>query len=780
MAAAQTGCHVPRGAADAVAAEVLIRRLGLADDDPASPGGAWPRTSTTCTCCTQCRMRKVKCDRNVPHCASCVQRGIRHLCCWGDERDERDATAVADAPAAPPAGARGSAAEGRRGTKRARHAERCAPRLSSLPSSQFPFVRSPDAASLAALWTSDRDAWWRTVTEQLYLLPDSATMESVLAWYMRELDPIKCCINGIIFAQEMALLFAELRAGDQTARPAAEPDRGAAGDIAGQIAGSLGGGAPQHPARALLGDRADGAGPVWGEPQPYGLLALMLALVHTTCGAMTIPRILLMRIFPWCETAAQVADAMERTFDASLYFLSQADCLETPTLWVLQTVLLYDQKYITSKSKSLSLSWNATAIHMAHCLGLNRLGTAARDPCGVVPPIRDFSDDLARRELARRIWNRLVMIDWTLSGILDYFYAVPEELNHTGHCALLDDAEAVRLAELPPSLLHDDQRPSPHQFTNALLEVTRIARRVGTDLLRAHCDDMSPRLAYDRILTYDAAYRAIVDALPPFFRFDGATELTESVRRTHMHHPYLSLQRIFLQENVHFRILVLHHPYLVYGLADATYQRSVDACVEGARVTVAACEELQRTDNPNLHIYYLKWHVFFASVVLQRVASFLVSHPTPCAAHCSLDVALLVATLEKALPFLLPMRDSMFFDHLGMEDPIELMRSLCAQLSQRDAGPPPDPQPHGSDQAVAGISSDAVLAPRVVLPSRFPETHPANAVTSETARDPGDLSPFPVLPFGADADGFAFAGLEFLMMSDEFGLGGTGGLGPAG
>ncbi|PWN32673.1 uncharacterized protein FA14DRAFT_76709 [Meira miltonrushii] len=38
--------------------------------------------------CTQCQLRKIKCDRNVPGCNSCVIRGIADLCKWGDERDE--------------------------------------------------------------------------------------------------------------------------------------------------------------------------------------------------------------------------------------------------------------------------------------------------------------------------------------------------------------------------------------------------------------------------------------------------------------------------------------------------------------------------------------------------------------------------------------------------------------------------------------------------------------------------------------------------------------------
>ena len=41
--------------------------------------------------CTECKQRKIKCDRNVPNCGSCVRRGVAHLCRWGDERDHMTA-----------------------------------------------------------------------------------------------------------------------------------------------------------------------------------------------------------------------------------------------------------------------------------------------------------------------------------------------------------------------------------------------------------------------------------------------------------------------------------------------------------------------------------------------------------------------------------------------------------------------------------------------------------------------------------------------------------------
>ncbi|KAN0063512.1 hypothetical protein ACQY0O_003959 [Thecaphora frezii] len=48
--------------------------------------------------CTECKQRKIKCDRNVPNCSSCVRRGVAHLCRWGDERDDMASTQKAITP----------------------------------------------------------------------------------------------------------------------------------------------------------------------------------------------------------------------------------------------------------------------------------------------------------------------------------------------------------------------------------------------------------------------------------------------------------------------------------------------------------------------------------------------------------------------------------------------------------------------------------------------------------------------------------------------------------
>jgi hypothetical protein len=51
--------------------------------------------------CVECKSRKIKCDRNVPNCSSCLARGIQRNCRWGDERDADDRMFSQQTPISP-------------------------------------------------------------------------------------------------------------------------------------------------------------------------------------------------------------------------------------------------------------------------------------------------------------------------------------------------------------------------------------------------------------------------------------------------------------------------------------------------------------------------------------------------------------------------------------------------------------------------------------------------------------------------------------------------------
>ncbi|SNX81861.1 uncharacterized protein MEPE_00566 [Melanopsichium pennsylvanicum] len=60
---------------------------GQGSEAMSSPSNKVKRRKRAVLSCTECKQRKIKCDRNVPNCGSCVRRGVAHLCRWGDERD---------------------------------------------------------------------------------------------------------------------------------------------------------------------------------------------------------------------------------------------------------------------------------------------------------------------------------------------------------------------------------------------------------------------------------------------------------------------------------------------------------------------------------------------------------------------------------------------------------------------------------------------------------------------------------------------------------------------
>ncbi|PWN52454.1 hypothetical protein IE53DRAFT_281451 [Violaceomyces palustris] len=90
----QNGGEVGRDGSDAEVSSQSEREgpsRGIQEKDQnGSKEGASGRTKRrkrAILSCTECKQRKIKCDRNVPNCSSCVRRGVAHLCKWGDERD---------------------------------------------------------------------------------------------------------------------------------------------------------------------------------------------------------------------------------------------------------------------------------------------------------------------------------------------------------------------------------------------------------------------------------------------------------------------------------------------------------------------------------------------------------------------------------------------------------------------------------------------------------------------------------------------------------------------
>ncbi|WFC96496.1 hypothetical protein MBRA1_003157 [Malassezia brasiliensis] len=707
--------------------------------------------------CIECRARKIKCDRNVPNCSSCVQRGLRDHCRWGDERDGQlppkheheslqnatvyDVLAESDAPPMP--------MDVRRRTP-------------------LPAAIETRATPLAQLYKADREAWERAMAPYFAQLPAPHHMDHLVQFYLRELEPIISCMNAVLFWNEYGMLRANLAPSAEAATPAH--------DITERIIGSLGGASPRADPRA--------SSAFWTRPESYALLGLLFVVLHTACDTMPPETLIARRVLPHGDTPDALAVALDRLHAASVHFVHESDAHDYPTLWTLQSIILLQRKALLAMRIPESAIWMSMALRLAQLMGLNRLGSAAddvarlqrnepsvqpadRDILQRMPWLREFAeDDLPRRELGRKVWATLVMIDWLKSMHIDYTYMVPDEMNCTAPPAALTDDEVVRIASLPKAILRDPNRVSPSVFGRVMLELSRCVRQVSTLLMGRMSRHLSLMLDYADAMRVDRQINEVLARLPPYFRFDGIAEISDEVRAAHAQHPYLALQRLFLQEQIHFRLLCLHSPYLPLALRDAQYRRSLTACIEGARVTVAVWEELQRTENPNQQMHYMKWHLLSAAVVLDRVIGSM--HHTDTSPPPS-DYARLKTTLRKAVHFLESHNILTSIERVRGYQALGSLRQFCANTGAESthdasteraaqsttAAPNDDAEARGSTDGSTSVT-DGTLS------------HSAPASLQEEFARLGSAIPSSIdTPDWGNDDATLLAGVDFLMMNSE-------------
>lgn len=598
--------------------------------------------------CIECRVRKIRCDKNVPNCSSCVQRGLQHQCRWGDERD------ALISPAASPSN---DCNTGKRKTVENLK--------SQIPETHRPveglahpgspsLLVSSSQQHLAELSMSNPDEWRTMISSNLELMPEGYHMDEIVLFYLRELEPLFCCMNSVIFQDEYATLKTNIALSRWNKQNSDHEDT--PNFIVGSLTGQV-----HQPSGSLPLSK------FWADPKSYGLLALVFAVVNVVLNTMHKGEVLSRHFLPNCDSEERFDQVSEQLYSSSIFFLHESTYQLTPTLWTLQTIIILKRKPLDSLHVTLGLIWNATATRLAQLMGLNRLGSAIEDikhkndksplyieedPVSRMPWLSIFAeDDLPKRELGRKVWATLLTFDWFASGHVDFAYLVPDDINCSSTPAALLDEEVVRLEAIPEAVLANPNRPSPNAFVRLSLELSYIVRQTSVILTKRISRHEPLHVAYEDVALIDRQLCALVENLPNYLRFDGLSELSDEVQAIHAQHPFLSLQRLFLQEQIHFRMLRLHSPYLPSALRDPARRRSLKACIEGARVTVAVWEELQRAENPNQHMHYMKWHLLSAAFVLNRVLALVGDSWTQDAATAS-EYSRLKKTLRKALEFL--------------------------------------------------------------------------------------------------------------------------------
>lgn len=520
--------------------------------------------------------------------------------------------------------------------------------------------------SLAQLYTWSPAAWQNIMAYHFARLPEAHIMDGLVSYYLRELEPYICCANSVILLDEYTQLkghIAAVRNQETTA------ERGNVTSIAGSLS--------NH------GNRVNEPLPLatfWTKPHCYSLLALLFAILQTACDYQP-------KSSDHTIRASHKQDMSQDLRESSYFFLFESNFQLNPTLWALQTIILHQVKPQYSLHVPAGSIWISMALNMAQIMGLNRLGSASDDILWVhcnksipaqhdilqhMPWLKEFSkDDLPRRELARKIWTKLVMWDWFASIHVNYTYSVPEEMNCTAPPAPLSDEEVMQIASIPTSVLTDMERVSPTVYCRILLDISRCVRQTAAILIRKTSLNQPRTTEHHEALGIDKQLLQIMNSIPRYFRFDGSSELDGHIRLLHIQYPYLSLQRLYLQEQFHYRMILLHSPFLLLALRSEPYHRSLTACIEGARTIVAVWEELRRTEIPNPHVHYNKWHLLSAAVVLARVLGTRGCNATE--VDNSLDLA-----LRKAIDSLHSPQVFQSFERLLGTDTSTFLNQCCA------------------------------------------------------------------------------------------------------
>lgn len=126
---------------------------------------------------------------------------------------------------------------------------------------------------------------------------------------------------------------------------------------------------------------------------------------------------------------------------------------------------------------------------------------------------------------------------------------------------------------------HPFEVPTTKRFIPLLYQVGLVARKI--------VDSMIAGEGYSAMSEIDSNMMEIKSKLPKFFVYDGVTEHTEEMKELHRKHPYLTFQRILLNEWIFHRLLQCHRIYMTRGYRNPKYKFSLDRSIECAQGVVS-------------------------------------------------------------------------------------------------------------------------------------------------------------------------------------------------
>lgn len=574
--------------------------------------------------CTQCRRRKIRCDGRVPECASCVHRGITHLCRWGDERDK--------------------ALQPGQGPKR-----------SVRP------IHAPGEL-LAQLAESDSSGWRAAMKQYTRHLPPKDKLDKIVEFHLQELEPIMCIFNRAVLQSELQELYMHL--GEQSSSSAGLGIPGSRGlasyddtywhdarhygllSVVLAIVYSVGSAVPPSEAHTVL---------------PCSGLAQRKAVFDAVH-----------------EAALALLDESNYMLKPTLWTLQSIVLLQKKYMFDMQPQVVAAWNSVAIRlAQGMGLDRLGSAFQD---LARHKSGTAASKSAVAsaisesLPPAEP--KDFAERELGRSLWHMLLSVDWTVGVHAGIPYSVHESQSHTAPPTSLSDEEVFRMAQYPVQELLDLEswikKHEQDPYVAIRTSTARCVREIIT--LRFHARDSGDSASVDdRIREIDAQFCTLLEGLPQEFHLD------EQV--LHKARPHLPLQRLFVQHHLSVRLLLLHRPCLSAPADSPLYMRAAEASLDAARTVLVVYQELCRSRNPNLRFWFVPAQLISAVSVLYTLATKRSSRP-----HASLNTdPEIVYQLKQASSLLDHEELGPMFDHYPMfAELFSKVRRFCEESRPSD------------------------------------------------------------------------------------------------
>ncbi|KAM0754833.1 hypothetical protein T439DRAFT_297225 [Meredithblackwellia eburnea MCA 4105] len=263
-------------------------------------------------------------------------------------------------------------------------------------------------------------------------------------------------------------------------------------------------------------------------------------------------------------------------FEAAQGSLECGDWTGKPRIRTLQAIVLFAPFLLFAGMPSTGerhQTYLGAAIRISQQLGLHKLGS---DPTTM--PVEDYAlppgVNSLRREIPIRLFYTLLFLDYMAIKVSS---SLPPPLVDCAPPGNFDDTDLSNETIVGPK--------PPEVATDVTFEVIKykiaLQQRRFNEILNGEIS-----LDYETILDLDNGYLDIVKNLPPAFRDDYQAPLGEDI--TAMWRRNMVTQTIFN------RILRLHRPFMGRGFRDPKYRYSTDSAIAAARKTLIAQQALQR------------------------------------------------------------------------------------------------------------------------------------------------------------------------------------------